>query len=115
MKNRFIADMFNRMADVLEFQDESPFKTNAYRKAGRVLSDLQEGAEVPWRERRLKDIPGIGEGLAGKIDDFLRTGRMARYDEIAGAEIGTAMEINARFERLDLSDVNARRARRARL
>ena len=44
-KNRIIADMFNHMADILEFQGEGSFKVNAYRKAARVIKDLQENIE----------------------------------------------------------------------
>ena len=33
-------------------------------------------------EGRLEAIPGIGEGLAKKIDEYVRTGRMAKYAEV---------------------------------
>ncbi|MDZ7336264.1 MAG: helix-hairpin-helix domain-containing protein [candidate division KSB1 bacterium] len=32
MKNRAIAEIFEKMADILEFKGENPFKVNAYRK-----------------------------------------------------------------------------------
>ena len=82
MKNHTIADMFNKMADVLEFQGEIPFKVNAYRKAARTIKDLHEDIENIWKESRLNAVPGVGAGLAKKIDEFLRTGRMTKYDEI---------------------------------
>ena len=81
-KNRVIADMFNRMADILEFQGEGPFKVNAYRKAARVIKDLQENIESLGRANQLQSIPGVGAGLAKKIDEFLKTGRMSKYKEI---------------------------------
>jgi DNA polymerase (family 10) len=81
-KNRVIAEMFNRMADILEFQGEGPFKVNAYRKAARVIKDLQENIETLGRANQLKSIPGVGTGLAKKIDEFLKTGRMSKYEEI---------------------------------
>ena len=81
-KNRVIADMFNRMADILEFQGEGPFKVNAYRKAARVIKDLQENIESLGRANQLKSIPGVGAGLAKKIDEFLKTGWMSKYEEI---------------------------------
>jgi DNA polymerase (family 10) len=82
MKNREIAEMFERMADVLEFQGEMPFKVNAYRKASRVLQDLDQDIEEIWRAGELEKIPGIGSGLAKKIDEYLRTGRMTKYEEV---------------------------------
>jgi len=81
-KNRVIADMFNRMADILEFQGEDPFKVNAYRKAARVIKDLQENIQSLGRANQLQSIPGVGAALAKKIDEFLNTGRMSKYEEI---------------------------------
>ena len=84
MKNRTIADMFERISNVLESQGELFFKVNAYRKAARAINDLPEDIEVVWREGRLLKIPGIGEGLAKNIDEFLRTGKMSKYEEVIG-------------------------------
>jgi DNA polymerase (family 10) len=82
MKNAQIAEMFNTMADVLEFKGELVFKVNAYRKAARVIENLAEDIENIWRRNALLQIPGVGEGIAKKIDEFLRTGRMRKYEEI---------------------------------
>ena len=41
MRNEEIAEMFDRLANVLEFKGENPFRLNAYRKAARVLRDLR--------------------------------------------------------------------------
>jgi DNA polymerase (family X) len=45
MKNKELADLFERMADVLEFKGENLFKINAYRKASRILGDLTQDIE----------------------------------------------------------------------
>ena len=74
--------MFNRMADVLELKGEIPFKVNAYRQAARTIKDLNEDIENIWKENHLTSISGVGTGLAKKIDEFLQTGRMAKYEEI---------------------------------
>lgn len=81
MKNKAIAELFDRMADVLEFQGENVFKVNAYRKAARVLRDMQEDVAQLLQENRLKNIPGIGEALAKKIEEYLTTGHIAKIDE----------------------------------
>ncbi len=82
MKNREVADMFDRIADALEIKGESGFKVVAYRKASRILQDMTEDVEMVAREGRLETIPGIGEGLARKIGEFLETGTMAKYREV---------------------------------
>jgi len=81
MKNREIAGLFDRIADALEIRGESGFKVVAYRKAARILKDLTEDIETVAREGRLQAIPGIGGGLAEKIEEYLKTGKMVKYRE----------------------------------
>lgn len=81
MKNKEIAQIFDRIADALEFKGEQVFRVLAYRKAARIIEELSEDIEVLNKEGRLKDIPGIGEGIAKKIDEYLKTGVMKKYHE----------------------------------
>jgi DNA polymerase (family 10) len=82
MKNREIAALFDRIADALEVKGESGFKVVAYRKASRILQDMTEDVGTVAREGRLRTVPGIGEGLAGKVEEYLETGRMSKYAEV---------------------------------
>jgi DNA polymerase (family 10) len=82
MKNKELAKIFNRIADALEYKGEMVFRIVAYRKAARVIDDLVEDVEVLNREGKLSELPGIGEGIAKKIDEYLRTGKMKKYKEV---------------------------------
>lgn len=82
MKNRELVILFNKIGDALEFKGEMSFKVSAYRKVARILEDLTEDIEKMWREGKLRSIPGVGEGIAKKIDEYLRTGKMKKYDEV---------------------------------
>ncbi len=82
MKNRELADLFNRMADILEFKSENPFKINAYRKASRIIGDLTEDIEEIAEIGKLKDVPGIGEGIAEKIVEYLKKGKVSKFEEV---------------------------------
>ncbi|MEA3459506.1 MAG: DNA polymerase/3'-5' exonuclease PolX, partial [Chloroflexota bacterium] len=42
---------------------------------GRDINEL-------WREGRLREIPGVGESLAGKLDELLSTGRLGYYERL---------------------------------
>src|SRR3989338_6278280 len=81
MKNLEVAELLNEIADYLEFQNE-PFKIRAYRKAALVIEGLSEGIMQVWEENRLEELPGIGEGIAKKIDDFLRNGKSKYLEEL---------------------------------
>jgi len=79
MKNKEIASIFARIGDALEIKGETVFKVIAYRKASRILEDLTEDIEIVARENRLQNIPGIGSGIAKKIEEYLQTGQMKKY------------------------------------
>ncbi|MGZ3569280.1 MAG: DNA polymerase/3'-5' exonuclease PolX [Thermodesulfobacteriota bacterium] len=81
MRNREIADLLEEMADILEFKGENPFKISAYRKASRIIGDLTQDIEEIAEQEKLKEIPGIGEGMAQKIVEYLKTGKISKFEE----------------------------------
>ena len=81
MKNAEIAQIFNKIADCLEFKGELSFRVTSYRRAARAMMDLTEDVEEILKREELKEIPGIGEGMAEKIEEYLKTGTMKRYEE----------------------------------
>ena len=83
MKNFEVARLFNLMADVLELQGENVFRVRAYRRAAQNLETLREDVETLAREKRLDEIPGVGADLAGKIAEYLETGRVRDIDRAA--------------------------------
>ncbi len=85
MKNFEVVRQFEHMADILELKGENPFRIRAYRGAAQNLQSLSEDIEAVAREERLEDIPGIGADLAGKIQEYLQTGKIK---EIAAASKG---------------------------
>lgn len=89
MKNLEIAQIFERIADILEFKGENKFKINAYRKASRIIGSLSEDIEHIHKENRLMEIPGVGSGIAEKIAEYLDTGKMTKYeDALKGVDEG---------------------------
>jgi DNA polymerase (family 10) len=82
MKNKELADLFEKMADILEFKGENPFKISAYRKASRIIADLMQDIESSAEKGELKNIPGIGEGMAQKIEEYLKTGKISKFEEV---------------------------------
>jgi len=82
MKNKELADLFSRMADILEFKNENPFKISAYRKASRIIGDLTQDIEEIAEGGKLKEVPGIGEGMAQKIVEYLKIGKVSKFEEV---------------------------------
>jgi DNA polymerase (family 10) len=80
MKNFALARLFDLMADVLELKGNNPFRIRAYRRAARNIESLSEDVEALAREDRLEEVPGIGQDLAGKITEYLKTGHVKEID-----------------------------------
>ncbi len=83
--NAEIAERFREIADLLDVLGER-FKPEAYRRAARSLDDLPEDISAYAARGKLRQIPGIGEALAAKVEEYLRDGRIAYRDRLA-AEI----------------------------
>jgi len=81
MKNKELSDLFEKMADILEFKGENPFKISAYRRASRIIGDLTQDIEEITERGELKSVPGIGEGMAQKIEEYLKTGKVSKFEE----------------------------------
>lgn len=79
--NGEIAAIFEEMADLLEIEGANPFRVRAYRFAARTIRDLPgEVAEMVARGEDLTSLPGIGDDLAGKILEIVRTGTVAALE-----------------------------------
>ncbi|SFM79578.1 DNA polymerase/3'-5' exonuclease PolX [Methanolobus profundi] len=81
MDNIQIAEMFNRMAKLLEFKGENQFKTRAYTNAARSIKGLDEELKVLYKEGDLDSISGVGEALKSKITEMLETGTFDAYEK----------------------------------
>jgi len=81
MKNQEIAAIFNEIADLLEIKGENPFRIRAYQRAAMNIEGHSKNmADLTRKE--LLEIPGIGKDLADKIEEYLKTGKIASYEEL---------------------------------
>ncbi len=81
MKNTEIASLLDKLADILEIKGENEFKIRAYRKAAMVLRGLGEPVEEFYAKGKLMELPGIGEGIAKKIAEYIETGKISKLEE----------------------------------
>ena len=85
MHNLDIARIFNEIADILELKGENAFKIRAYRKAALTIETLTQDLKVIAERggvKELKNIPGIGEGIAKKIVEIAETGDCKKHREL---------------------------------
>jgi DNA polymerase (family 10) len=84
MTNSEIADAFDLIADILDFQAANPFRVRAYRNGARTVRDYHEplSAIAAQGKEQLKQIAGIGDDLAAKIVTLATTGTLPMLDEL---------------------------------
>ncbi len=82
--NSEIAEIFYEMADIFEIQDIK-WKPQAYRIAAQTLESLSESVSSLYREggvKELEELPGIGKGLAKKIIQYLKNGKIDEHEKL---------------------------------
>ena len=83
MLNFEVAKIFYDLADILEARGVQ-WKPAAYRKAARSIESLQEPIEDILGEKGIKaleEMPGIGERIAEKIVEYVKTGKISAYEK----------------------------------
>ena len=81
--NSDVAEIFNKVADLLEILDENPFRVRAYRNAARTVGSLSQSvAAMVEQAKDFTELPGIGKDLAGKIEEIVRTGNLSQLQDL---------------------------------
>lgn len=83
MTNQEVANLLRQIARILEIKGDSPFRIRAYEEAATRIENLSEPIEDIWQRNDLENIPGIGESIAAKIEEYLRTGKSSYLEEIS--------------------------------
>ena len=85
MTNQQIAEVFRRLASLLDLRGENFFKVRSYQSAADTIEDWpQPLAELVAENGAagLRELPGIGEAISKKIVDLLTTGSFKLWDEV---------------------------------
>jgi putative hydrolase len=83
--NKEIATLLDQIADLLEQRDDNPYRVQAFRHGAKNV----EITSIPLTEiveqgggEALKEIEGIGEGLATTIFEYISTGRSSYLQQL---------------------------------
>jgi DNA polymerase (family X) len=82
LSNAEIADRLSLFAALLELADTSPFAVRAYVRAADLVRSLPGSAAELIRAGRVRELRGIGEGIAGKLEELVATGEIAELREL---------------------------------
>jgi DNA polymerase (family 10) len=82
LKNLELSRIFEQIAKILKIKGENPFKIRAYEKITLVLENLPLDIETIYQQGGVSNIPGVGAGIAKKIEEFLTTGKLEYYEKL---------------------------------
>jgi hypothetical protein len=87
MKNKDIAGLMNRIADLLEMKEADKFRIRAYRQAAQNILDSEESVHklLEVGEDKLQErLPGVGPGLTRVIREYVQSGRSSQLERLEG-------------------------------
>ena len=110
--------VLREIAALLRARGESEFRARAYETAARRIAQVQGDLAAMVRDGTLREIPGIGEGLAATISELVTTGRSHVHDTLREGYppgIGELLQISglgvkkalALWKALGIGDVDA--------
>lgn len=105
MDNSEIAEVFKRIAILLEIKGEDRFKTTAYERAAESIQATSLDLNS-LDEKELIALPGIGKAIAGKILELCQTGKLAFLEKLEQEIPLSLVELTA------IPDVGPRKAAR---
>ncbi len=82
LSNGELARIFHEIGDMLEVKGEIVYKTVAYHKAADAIAHSPVEVALAYREGNPPRIPGVGDAIAGKIEELARTGHLDFYERL---------------------------------
>ncbi len=79
--NKQFAALLRQMASLL-LEDSVEFKPAAYLRAAKTIEDLDRDIATIGDEKEFRKLPGIGEAIAAKAFEFMKTGRIKHLDDL---------------------------------
>jgi len=74
MNKKEIADKFYEIVELMEILDKNQYKIRAYRNAARNISSTDWDIRELYEKGNLKEIPGVGDSTASKIEQIIESG-----------------------------------------
>ena len=82
LTNPRVAALLTELADLLDIKGDSSFKANAYRRAADAVARSPVEVVPAYRAGTPPTLPGVGKGIAYKLDELASSGRITELEEL---------------------------------
>src|SRR4051812_46442244 len=82
MDNARIAERLDAFATLLELAEANPYQPRAYRRAAETIRSAPVPIEALVRAGRVRELRGIGPGIAARLRELVETGEIAELREL---------------------------------
>ena len=83
MENKAIAGLLYETADLLEIDNQDPFRIRSYRRAAEAIEALdQQVSQLIAEPKKLLQVPGIGKGMLTNLQELLSQGQISVHAEL---------------------------------
>ncbi len=82
MSNLEIAKLLRSVSAALVLSNANRFRVIAYDKAADAIEHASSEVKDLWDDGKLKDLAGVGEGIASSLDELFSTGHIKHFEEI---------------------------------
>jgi DNA polymerase (family 10) len=83
MDNKAIAGLLYETADLLEIDNQDPFRIRSYRRAAEAVESLdQQVSQLIVEPKKLLQVPGIGKGMLANLQELLSQGHIGIHAEL---------------------------------
>jgi len=83
MDNKAISGLLYETADLLEIDNQDPFRIRSYRRAAEAVESLdQQVSQLITEPKKLLEVPGIGKGMLANLQDLLQQGQIGIHTEL---------------------------------
>jgi len=82
MNRKEVAAILEEIALLLELSGENPFKARAYINVARQILQSEADIALLVKEKRLRELKGVGEALEQKITELVTTGQLKYHQEL---------------------------------
>lgn len=82
--NDEVSEIFDRIADIYAIRGGNPWRARAYSIAARAVESYDDLKEVYEKKglAGLDEIPGVGKDLSLKIEEYIKTGKIQKYEKL---------------------------------